>query len=201
MTYGIVLLLDEETNRKAIALSRGYRQSARYPDFILGENANVPHLSMIHLELESDGVRKAASRLEPMAADHLVHAAGRKVAGTFDTVSASKPDSPWVFWNTSRTAELIDLHATVVEAAAPLRSGAVSISWPMDLEQERMHVRYGYPSVMRCFQPHVTLGLLRDDAVPVFTEIVTHPWTATALVLARIGAHGAVTEVLERYPL
>lgn len=200
MLYGVVLLLDDASTEKAIWLSQRYWSAAEDNAFVLGKDTNIPHLSMLHLELDGRGVGNIRFWLEgvtALAADALPEEVPAP-SGRFDRVLLR---DQWLFWMTPKSEPLVALHETCVEVLSGYRCRDVDITWSMNEAQRRMHRRYGYPAVMECFEPHVTLGFLRKDSIDEVEEIAPFEWTAEWLALAEIGDRGRVVRIVAKYPL
>jgi hypothetical protein len=204
MTYGIVLLLDEAAEAKAIALSEMHRHHAKDPGFILGKETKIPHISLFHIELDEDGLAEAKAILRSgiggWNASQEDSPFGPQPAGELDEIRLF---GEWLFWLTPlRTDRLADhlyaLHETFLADLAPLRSGNVQTSWPMTGPQKRMWDAYGYPLALECFNPHVTLGIVRDGTS--LSGNVRQRWQAAALAIAGIDHLGRVIGIVEKYP-
>jgi len=201
MTYGIVLLLDRETTQKAIELSRKYIELADDPNFVLGTEINVPHISMIHLELDDRGLSVVSALVEMSIKGYLARARTDGLGGVFDTVATTTPQSSWLFWNTPLADDLFTLHRLLVVRTSFVRNKDVYIRRPMNEAQRHMHQLYGYPYVMECFNPHITLGVTRKEFAGYDGGSVIQPWKADALALAEIGDRGRVARIIRRMPL
>ncbi len=192
MTFGIVLLFDAPTNNHAIALS-GSCEDVEDRDFVLGRERNLPHLSMIHLELDEAGLAKVEAKL-PKLADEL---RGKPLNGSFSSI---RNFGNWLFWLTPATPALLALHNRTVDACAPLRSRPLeaSTNW-MTPAQLRMYKAHGCWFVKDAWNPHLTLQVLRTGRPePECVREVFQPWSAAALVLARMGKFGSVQEVIHQ---
>jgi hypothetical protein len=204
VTYGIVLLLDQEAEAKAIALSEMHRHHAKDPDFVLGKETKIPHISLFHIELDDGGLAEAKKRIR-VCVDAWNVAEKRSptapnLAGELDEI---KLFGEWLFWLTpmgeERVADpLYIAHQDLLVYLAPLRSGNVQTSWPMTGRQECMRDTYGYPLALECFNPHVTLGIVRDGLA--LSGIVRQRWHAAALVIAEIDRLGRVVGIVEKFP-
>ena len=195
MHYGIVLLFDTETNERAIALSEEYRRAGEDPDFVLGRERNLPHLSLLHLELETAAVVEMAAALREVRKALLY----RPLTGAFSSVRGF---ATWCWWLTPATPELLALHERAVDLCAPLRSGPL-IERPerMTEAQERMYETYGCWFVKDAWNPHLTLQVVRPIHAGLCGGEVFQPWKAVSIALARMGKFGSVQEVIHRSSL
>jgi hypothetical protein len=202
MNYGIVLTLDPATTQEAIAISQRYQVQAENQSLVLGNRTNVPHISMIHVSLDQQGLQQVSVALLATVDTFRQTMDGRSLEGTFSELKTPGPASTWLFWNTARTPEMNALHDLAVRGFAPLRNRDIDITWPMNPAQQLMHQQYGYPSVMQCFNPHVTIGILRKEFAGCDAGPQSWPWKADGLAIAEV-AHGtgAVTRIIEKVSL
>ena len=190
--YGIVLVFDDETNRKAMELSAKYLPQAEDPAFMLGLDANVPHLSLLHIMLEDAMVARCLASLK-------FALRGRPaIDGTFDAV---RSHFRYLFWDGPKTGPLARLQLNIVSACAHLRAGPCKISWPLNSERRAMLRRYGYPNVGGCFNPHLTLRTVREEFAHTTFEEGEWRWRSDHVAFCHAADDGAMLSVIERLPL
>lgn len=194
---GIALLPDEESSRRLIELSR-LAGEALDTRFVLSNDlpGPFPHFSLFHLRVEREQMGE------------LVGALQRKMAGfqaSGECTGLVVTNSKWLFLQTEGTFLQI-AQEDVVEVAAPLRAGDITIRWPMTAAQQEAHRRYGYPNVgPAAWDKHFTLSVLRhkrrDGSLSLAGFEPGQEWQAAALAVVRIGKLGTATEILHRIEL
>ena len=121
----------------------------------------------------------------------------------------------YVWWNIEKTDELNDLHYKVLNELNPLREGQLLnfirpdftgyLNGPDFSKEESENVKkYGSIVVDKIFQPHLTIGKTRNKIYEKNMEIL--PETESAfkvdeIIIGKMGDHGTVTKILERFPL
>lgn len=193
MHHGIVLLFDENTSHHAFRLNRKYRHLAVDPGFTLGTHHNLPHLSLLHLELDDAGVGKARETLVEVSQA----LGGRGLDGSFGSIRAF---GTWCWWQTPYTPLLLlELHHRAVDLCAPLRLGPLrDPPQEMSAAQERMYREHGCWFVKDAWNPHLTLQVLRPEYAGLNGGEAFQPWRATSIALARMGKFGSAQDIVAR---
>lgn len=197
MPHAIVLLFDddpddetEDAQDEAIELSLEYRQKSKDPRFVLNYQDALPHISHLHITLDPAGVQKVIAEIDRIAAET------DAPTGTFTRIVTV--NDGWLFWESALTSELRAHHEAVVHACAPHRKGETKVTWKRNLAQQQMSAQYGYPSVLECFSPHVTLQVLEQRHAKQAPREHSYPWMATRLALVRTGRFGSATEIVHQ---
>jgi len=210
--YAVSLTFSDSTAEAAAALSEAMQPYCIPNSPVLGHEKRgepVPHLSLIHVDLEHEdqlaAVRKAFG-------DILGEFRARFPAGLeleLCSVQPARPGNSWLFWLANRTPSLLALHEAAVRTLDPIRNGrkVEMQTGKMDPVQAEMYRTWGYPHVMKAFQPHLTLGVLTkrnaDDSglVKRISRKSRHKAADVSLSLGEVGEFGAHTKTLFSLPL
>ncbi len=190
----IVLLPDAATDGYVRALSHSLADDNAIR--LGGPNKPpYPHVSLFHLVIN------------PADIDRLWVSIIRTVRGE-QTLSPLRClwlrwEGRWHFLKIARSADIVALQHTVVEASKRYRQGAVPISWKDQFtpEQAAAYGTYGYPNVGIAWDPHFTYGYIPNMEGEGIIAGVEWVVNLTTLALVAIGSKGMVMEIVASVPL
>lgn len=191
--YGIVLLFDDATMKRAISLSEDTRDKGEDPSYVLGTRTNIPHLTLFQLLIDDKEIEGAAEKIRE-AITPILWPQG-ELAPLYGEFYRVKAYYEFLFWDSNRFWPLNQLHKAVVEVAAPLRQGDIRPNWPIKPDQEENIRRYGYSAVGNRFHPHITLRRVRSEFTGKISYKTDHEWMASHIAIARTVDNGVLTEV------
>jgi len=198
----IILLLDKESERKALALAAQIKVEGENTFKIDNQKyfAHVslyfPYLPEENLENVEQIVKKIAASTERFALSvNGLEAADSSIAIQFRKINI-----------------LEKLHETIVETVNPLRNGAIRDkelkgieAGDFSPEQSAMIMAYGVPNILKLYQPHLTLARLSSDeeakngAINLNKESDLKTVQAIGLGIAEMGPHGTVTKIIKKF--
>jgi len=118
----------------------------------------LPHITLLHINLQPGQVKNVLEALRFLAKKHskinLEFGANYMGASIFRN---------FFHLGLKKSAKLYDLHESVVETISPIRNGKVPI--PVKAKnstQKSYFTKYGVGNILKFFNPHFTLGELKN---------------------------------------
>lgn len=185
---GLVLLLDENTNREAVRLS----VECGGMNSIDLESRHMPHLTLYQANLDSvptAEVDKVLDDVKNMLPIRLSFTQIAAFGGMF------------LFWDTARSEALMEAHERALDLSrffVPIGEQQVNTDqMTLSLEENLNVQNYGYPLVRALWRPHVTLGcypqgISREFSPQVFEGL------ANRVALVRVGEAGTLTKIIDQ---
>lgn len=184
--YGLVLLLDERTQRRATEISGEYEEG----NAIHLGGAHAPHITLYHAKLLDVPRAFVGAVLEPLRP--LL-----PIALSFTEVSES--GGKFLFWHMKRTSKLVRAHedALILSAYFDPRGVQQAEKEKIDLTPaQRVKVRlFGYPHVRELWRPHVTVGYF-PEGCNIKTRPEAFRGSVVQAAFVRIGDFGTISEVI-----
>ncbi|MBI2048701.1 MAG: 2'-5' RNA ligase family protein [Parcubacteria group bacterium] len=183
---GVVLICDDATNGKAIAIANAAPKGS---EIKLGTQHH-PHITLYHSKLKDVSESIVRELLDVLVVKLPVDLKFKQTA-----IFGGK----FLFWDNERTPELLDLHAGVlglsryfIPAGEQQADKEKIILSPEEDENVRL---YGHPLVRGLWRPHITLGYypagIAQDAQEekYFGEVC-------GVAFVRVGDFGTIKEVI-----
>lgn len=195
--YNIVLLPESELADKAIRASRELEPLET--KFTLGTEANFPHLSLFFVMLDEAGLAEAETRLREIAAS------APRISLEANKYSQSHG---YISIDYSRTNELDQLQAKVLDAINPLKSGLRAnakkhLQTASGAERQTLE-QYGYANVGELFRPHITITRFESREPIPLEDMLAPPHfdgKFVRLALCKLGPNGTCTQKLKEFHL
>ncbi len=150
----------KETPLYADCLRMGDVLKIKYGSQLDLSGKDAPHLNFYDLSLPAENLERAAAGLEKLASEQKVFAVKIKSVGYF----------PFgiFFLEIEKNGELFKLHRHIVEEIVQLKGSCID---PDYLEPHRKYAerrkeilqQYGNPHVLDQFQPHITIGHVKNS--------------------------------------
>ena len=196
----LVLLPDQQLAEKAINLSRILAQFDSY--FVLEEGKCFPHVSMYKFQLNASDIPEVG-RILAAISQSIFPFQLRAEKYSFEHDGYHFVDVQY-----EKTAELLELQGTVIEALNPIRADMRA------KDRERMQSatglaleyfqKYGYNLIGELYRPHISLSRLKADNLDVpevLPDLHYFDGNFVRLGLFEIGDHGtAVRRLAESQP-
>ncbi len=179
----IVLLPPTEITHTAIELSNLLQKNNGL--FVLGEQKNIPHLSLYTTTFPKENLSKIQAELQAISKNIRPISLGESHYETNHDV--------WVSIAYGTTPELLELQKTIVEALDPLRTVTLDTTTP-----------FGYYNVGYAVDaPHITLTKLPTKDLEAMNMLPTLPLdiTATEIGIFETGEHGTCQHLITKFSL
>lgn len=196
--YGIVII----PSREASNLSRessAFLATQRETCFVLGTQENVPHVSLYHFSAEEDVIEDVITVM------HNVLSISTSFSVQFDACKLI--DGRWIFATYELGEQLLDLHQTVLDHIAPLRTrgGEADLKedWydASEIRKENLEL-YGWSEVRSLYQPHLTLTRLAKKTDESFLGTLPaqdFSFEVTKLGLYELGKYGTCKKLVREF--
>ncbi len=191
----LVLLPDQRLTDKAINLSRELARFDSY--FVLEEGKRFAHISLYKFQLKAEDIPKVDEALASIARS--VSPLQLKAR----TYSYEHDGYHFIDVEYEKTAELLGLQKSVIEAVNPLREGMREKDKERMLSAEGLSLenyqKYGYNLVGELFRPHISLTRLKTedhDVSKVLDDLHDFDGSFVALGLFETGDHGTAIRKL-----
>ena len=177
---GIVILPDKSTN----LLLRGLAKNV--PGNRLDLEVDPPHLSLLHVMLDDEGVRHAQSLVAELKAAPV----------PLPCYQTTAERTGWNFLEVRASPQLLALQVEVLPLSK-CRQGSTPFlqrDWAT-VAQENAYQDYGYPNVGAAWQPRFAFGI-GHKSVKRSTLPMQRLATGQTMAVARLSQHGAVETLL-----
>jgi len=196
--YNIVVLPDENVREQVMDWSRRI-SDAFETDFNLGDKY-IPHMTIYQTAYPEKNYESILSTLENVSSE----------LSPFEVeFNAFSPLFGFVFLDAVKTAELVNLHNTVVDELNPLREGNLfsedierlkDPNFPADFKESLR--TYGFKA-KDMYSPHITLTRLKnyDETESAISELNIKPlkFEVNMLYLSNVGENGTCNEIFEEF--
>ncbi len=201
ISLNIAILPNEEIRNQSIALSNKL-SSVVDSHFVLDGKNFHPHFTVYQAHYPASNLDKLRTAVREVA---------QSLTGLEITMSNYKiSHETFVFWSCDKTEELIHVQTEVIAIANPLREGLIlpHLADMSDLSAEdKKDIRdYGSILIGPRYDPHITITRIKnpqdaDKAVDVLGKSERKTFKPDSLVLALMGDHGTLIEVIEKVSL
>lgn len=184
--YTVALAFDGATTRKAIELNRDFADRAAHPNFVQSEYVCLPHLSLMHIRLDTEGLWKCIEELEALTVLDL------PIKGRFTKLESR---CGWLFWIPEEHSKIRFLHEFVVLNLARHRAGNLPRRYKLKGKRKELKKHFGTEAVLDYYNPHLTVQRLRKPFQERSFGTCEQAWHATEIVIGKVGDHGSITEI------
>lgn len=170
--------------------------------FVLDNKNYFPHFTVYSPEYPINRAQEIPARLKEIAKNQISFRMNFKEIGT---------NQGYIGLHFELTPEIKGFHVAIVEALNPLREGHLrdkykANDYKMELSQEKLDNidKYGYPSAMNLYHPHMTIIRLPDAKV---AESLAQKikwdenFIVDTLALYKMSDHGTCVEQIEEFKL
>lgn len=200
VSLNIAVIPDGRVRERAIGMSQIIRDNFQ-SEFVLNQFNKIPHISIYQGMFPAKNIDKIKDA---------VRSVSQKTGRIYFSMDGFSVDyGTFLFWNSEKTQEHIDIQMKFIEKINPLREGLVPsvLETLLDIpEEEKRNIKlYGYPAVGERFRPHVTITRAKnpDDARKMlnFLGELKYSFEAKSIILGYSGEHGTVQRIEDEFPL
>lgn len=196
-----VLDVPYSISKKIVDLSQEIAKKSN-PYFVLDNKNYFPHFTVYSPEYPDNKIEEISDRLEAVLEGQV------ELKMNFEKVLTHQG---YIGLGFELTQDIKRLHFAIVDALNPLRDGHLRKKYQADdykmklsqLELDNIS-KYGYPSAMNLYHPHMTIIRLKDvkQAEELARDIIWQDnFVINTLALYKMGEHGTCIEKIREFQL
>jgi len=169
--------------------------------FVLDGKNFYPHITIYSPEFPAKNLDWILSDVEDLS---------KKISSVKFKFSKMAPERGWIGIEAELSEEIKNIHSEIIKSLNPLREDHLREKDLANLEnltEEKRNIlqKYGHPSVMELYRPHLTLIRLKDEktAEKIASEIEwpTKEFTIDKIGAYKMGDHGTCTDLIKEFNL
>lgn len=197
MEFDIVLLPPKKLSRQ---IGNIVREADRNFGFsvVVDDRKLLPHISLLHLKSRQAKLSGVISALKVISLKHRKF--GLSFGSTFER-------SLYFHYKIGKTVKLYWMHKEVVETVSGFRTGTVWLpKSPQNQIQKKYFKFYGVGNVLNFFDPHFTLGRLKNSAykktaIKFLNSQSLPKFTIDRLAVTKVNKHHQVVKIIKEFKL